>query len=160
MPAVTGGLVSGRGRLAGPGRVEVSGETDRIVEADRVLLATGSTEWTPPGIAIDGERVLTSKEALLSKRVPEHLVVIGAGAVGIEFAYVYAMYGSKVTVVEMVDQMLPGADREVASTLQREFRRKGIEVRLGTSFEAVEQVGGLVRVTVRGDGSSEEIEAS
>jgi dihydrolipoamide dehydrogenase len=68
------------------------------------------------------------------------------------------MYGSEVTLVEMLDQMLPGADREVASTLQREFRRKGIEVRLGTSFEAVEKVGGLVRVTVSGDGSSEEIE--
>ena len=151
-------LVKGRGRLAGPTSVEVSGESDRMVEASHILLATGSREWVPAGFEVDGEFLLTSREALVSRRIPERLVVVGAGPVGIEFAYVYAMYGSKVTVVEMVDQMLPGADREVASTLQREFRRKGIEVRLGTSFEAVEKVGGLVRVTVSGDDSSEEIE--
>ncbi len=152
-------LVKGRGRLEGPTSVEVSGESDRMVEASHILLATGSREWVPAGFEVDGECLLTSREALVSKRIPERLVVVGAGPVGIEFAYVYAMYGSKVTVVEMVDQMLPGADREVASTLQREFRRKGIEVRLGASFEAVEKVGGLVRVSVSGDGSSEEIEA-
>ena len=152
-------LVEGRGRLAGPTRVEVSGESDRIVEASHILLATGSREWVPPGFEVDGECLLTSREALESRRIPERLVVVGAGPVGIEFAYVYAMYGSEVTVVEMVDQMLPGADREVASTVQREFRRKGIEVRLGTSFEGAEKLGGRVRVSVSRDGSSEEIEA-
>ena len=152
-------LLKGRGRLAGPTSVEVSGESDRLVEASQILLATGSREWVPDGLEVDGERLLTSREALESRRIPERLVVIGAGAVGVEFAYVYAMYGSKVTVVEMVDQMLPGADREVAAALQREFRRKGIEVRLGTSFQAIEKASGGVCVTVSRDGSPEEIEA-
>jgi dihydrolipoamide dehydrogenase len=151
-------LVKGRGRLAGPTSVEVSGDSDQMVEASQILLATGSKEWVPAGFEVDGEYLLTSREALESRRIPERLVVVGAGPVGIEFAYVYAMYGSKVTLVEMVDQMLPGADREVASTLQREFRRKGIEVRLGTSFQAVEKASGVVRVSLSKDGSPEEIE--
>ncbi len=143
-------LVKGRGRLAGPARVEVSGAGDRTVEASHVLLATGSREWVPPDLEVDGERVLTSREALESKRIPERLVVVGAGPVGIEFAYVYAMYGSAVTVVEMADQVLPGADREVAAALHRELRRKGIEIRLGTTFEAIEKTSRAVRVGVSG----------
>jgi len=152
-------LVKGRGRLAGPTSVEVSGEGELMVEASHILLATGSREGVPAGFEVDGERLLTSREALESRRIPERLVVIGAGPVGIEFAYVYAMYGSKVILVEKVDQMLPGADREVAAVLQREFRRKGIEVRLGTSFEAIEKANDVVRVSVSREGSPEEIEA-
>jgi dihydrolipoamide dehydrogenase len=152
-------FVKGRGRLAGATSVEVSGESDRTVEASHLLLATGSREFVPPGLEVDGERLLTSREALESRRIPERLLVVGAGAVGLEFAYVYAMYGSKVAVVEMAEQMLPGADREVADALQREFRRKGIEVRLETTFESIEKASGVVRVSVSGDGAHEEIEA-
>lgn len=152
-------LVNGRGRLAGATSVEVSGESDRTVAASHVLLATGSRELVPAGLEVDGERLLTSREALESRRIPARLVVVGAGPVGIEFAYVYAMYGSKVTVVEMTERMLPGADREVAAALQREFRRKGIEVRLGTSFEAIEKARGMARVTLGGDGAEDAIEA-
>ena len=152
-------LVAGRGRVAGPTRVEVTGATERVIEASEILLATGSAEWAPPGIAVDGERVLTSREALESKRVPEHLVVIGAGAVGVEFAYVYAMYGARVTVIEMAAQMIPGADAEAAAVLQREFRRKGIEVRVGTRFEELKADAAGVRVTVSGAKGTEELRA-
>ncbi|MDJ0787134.1 MAG: dihydrolipoyl dehydrogenase [Myxococcota bacterium] len=142
-------LVAGRGRLAGPTTVSVGAPSDRTLEAPHVVLATGSTEWVPPGLEVDGKRVLTSREALESSHVPETLVVIGAGAVGVEFAYVYAMYGSKVTVIEMADQMLPGADPDVAAALQREFRRKKIDVQLGTRFEAIQTTdsGSTVFVT-------------
>jgi dihydrolipoamide dehydrogenase len=149
--------IRGRGRLAGPRAVDVEG--GERVEADQVLLATGSTEWVPPGVAVDGERVLTSREALASRRRPDRLVVVGAGAVGVEFAYVYAMYGAKVTVLEMAPQMLPGADPELAEVLQREFRRKGIEVRLGARFEGVKQNGEGVRVAVASEKGAEEIAA-
>ncbi|MBW2396039.1 MAG: FAD-dependent oxidoreductase, partial [Deltaproteobacteria bacterium] len=130
-------LIPGSARLAGPNSVSVNDEA--LVEADQILLATGSTEWVPPGLEVDGTQVLTSREALESKRVPDRLVVIGAGAVGIEFAYVYANYGSRVTIVEMADQMLPGADPDIAVALQREFRRKNIEVRLETRFEELKR---------------------
>jgi dihydrolipoamide dehydrogenase len=152
-------LVAGRGRVAGPDRVEVSGASERVVEADRLLIATGSGEWVPRGVEVDGERVLTSREALESKRVPERLVVIGAGAVGVEFAYVYAMYGAHVVVLEMASQMLPGADPEVAAALQREFRRKKIEVRLDTRFEELKKESSGVRVAASGPKGSEELHA-
>jgi dihydrolipoamide dehydrogenase len=149
----------GRGRLAGPRAVDVEGPDAQRVAARHVLLATGSSEWVPPGLDVDGERVLTSREALASKRRPDRLVVVGAGAVGVEFAYVYAMYGAKVTVLEMASQMLPGADPELAEVLQREFRRKGIEVRLGARFEGVEKSGEGVRVAVASEKGAEAIEA-
>jgi dihydrolipoamide dehydrogenase len=113
----------------------------------------------PPGVEVDGERVLTSREALESRRIPERLVVIGAGAVGLEFAYVYAMYGARVTVVEMAGQVLPGADPELAQVLQREFRRKGIEVLLETRFEGVKRTNGRVEVAVRAKDATTGLEA-
>jgi dihydrolipoamide dehydrogenase len=85
--------------------------------------------------------------------------VIGAGAVGIEFAYVYAMYGAQVTVVEMAPQILPGADPEIAQVLQREFRRKAIDVKLGTRFEELKQNGAVVRIAVSSEKGSQELEA-
>jgi dihydrolipoamide dehydrogenase len=152
-------LVPGRGTLAGPTRVQIDGAGGRELEADHVILATGSSEWAPPGVEVDGTHVLTSREALESKRIPGKLVVIGAGAVGVEFAYVYAMYGAQVTMIEMAPQMLPGADPEVATVLQREFRRKQIDVRLGTRFEELKREGDGVRVSVTGPKGTEELRA-
>jgi dihydrolipoamide dehydrogenase len=150
--------VHGRGRLASPTSVAVTGDVDRTLDANHILLATGSTEWAPPSIPIDGVRVLTSREALESRRMPGKLIVIGAGAVGLEFAYVYAMYGAKVTVLEMADQALPGADKEVAATLARELKKKGIDLRTSTKFEQLKIEGSGVRVTVSKGGASEELE--
>jgi dihydrolipoamide dehydrogenase len=152
-------LVAGRGRVAGPHSVEVSDPAGRVLEAERILVATGSAEWVPPGLEVDGDTVLTSREALEKRDVPERLVVIGAGAVGIEFAYVYAMYGAQVTVVEMMDQMIPGADPDVAQVLQREFRRKGIDVRLGTRFEKLERGSAGLGVAISSDKGNEELPA-
>ena len=149
-------FVSGRGTLAGPSTVAVSGDAPRTLQAAHVVVATGSGELVLPGLEVDGETVLTSREALASKRIPEKLVIIGAGAVGVEFAYVYANYGAEVTILEMADQMLPGADAELAQALQREFRRKKIDVQLGTRFERVKKVNGGVRIDVtRGEASAE-----
>ncbi|HEY8120717.1 MAG TPA: dihydrolipoyl dehydrogenase [Myxococcota bacterium] len=150
--------IRGRGRLASATSVAVTGEVERTIDTSHVLLATGSTEWAPPSIPVDGVRVLTSREALESRRMPGKLIVIGAGAVGLEFAYVYAMYGAKVTVVEMAEQMLPGADKEVAATLAREFKKKGVDVRTSTKFEQLKIEGSGVRVTVSRAGASEELE--
>lgn len=152
-------LVRGAGRVAAPGTVEVSGETASVVEATTLMLATGSREFVPPGLSVDGRFVLTSREMLESRIVPSHLVVIGAGAVGLELAYVQAMYGAKVTVIEMASQVLPGADADVAEAMQRELRRKKIDVRTGTRFEELKVVDGGVRVRTSKDGQEAEIEA-
>ena len=152
-------LVPGRGRVMGPHTIAVSGERETSLEAANLLVATGSGEFVPPGVALERDRILTSREALESRTIPPRLVIIGAGAVGIEFAYIYANYGSRVTIVEMADQMLPGADPDVAQALQREFRRKKIEVRLGTRFEEMKTSNGTVRVHVRQGDESAELEA-
>jgi dihydrolipoamide dehydrogenase len=152
-------LVRGRGRLAGATSVAVTGADEGVVEASNILLATGSTEWVPPGVTIDGVRVLTSREALESKTMPARLVIIGAGAVGLEFAYVYGMYGAKVTVIEMAEQALPGADKEIAQVVEREFRRNKIEIRTGTRFEELKVETGGVRVIVRKGDKTEALEA-
>ena len=152
-------LIAGRGRVAGPHSIAVFGERETLVEAEHLLVATGSGEVVPQGVMLDPARILTSREALESRTIPPRLVVIGAGAVGIEFAYIYAMYGSSVTIVEMADQVLPGADTELAQALQRELRRKKIEIRLGTRFEQIKTANGGVRVQLRSGDQSAELEA-
>jgi len=149
--------VCGRAQLSSATSLEVSGPDERTVDAAQILLATGSREWVPPDVAVDGKRVLTSREALESRIVPGRLLIVGAGAVGIEFAYVYAMYGARVTLLEMADQVLPGADAEVSITLEKEFRRKGIDVLLGCRFEKIETGRDGVRVAYSHADRSEEI---
>lgn len=148
-------LISGRGRLAGPDRIQVAAaDGTRTVAGRFVLLATGSTERTLPGLEIDGETVLTSRQALECKRVPASLVVIGGGAVGLEFAYVYASFGAAVTVVEMEKQLLPGTDAEVAEELARQFRRRRMKVLTGTRFRSLARTAGAARVEVETAGGA------
>jgi dihydrolipoamide dehydrogenase len=142
--------VRGRARLAGPNTLQIEGSdgVERIA-ARHIVLATGSSEWLPPGVTADGARVMTSTHALGSRELPRRLLVVGAGAVGIEFAYVYAMYGARVSVLEMADQVLPGADAEVAGALERELVRKGIEITTGARFEKIDTSGSELRVGYR-----------
>ena len=149
----------GRGRLAGAGKVEVEGEEAATLEAPRILVATGSTELVLPGVEVDGERVLTSREALESGDLPGSLVVIGGGAVGLEFAYSYAAYGTEVTVIEMQDQILPGFDAEVAQALTQSFTRRKIKIRTGTAYKGYESNGSGVSVQVESEKGEEELRA-
>jgi len=154
-------VVRGRGRLAGGGQVVVTnGEGESGLEAKNILLATGSTELILPGIEIDGRRVLTSREALESRELPESIVVVGGGAVGLEFAYTYAAYGAQVTVVEMQGQLLPGLDREVAEALANSFARRGVKIATNTAYRGLELNGNGVVVTVEGEKGEEELRAS
>ncbi len=152
-------LVRGRARLATGTALEVEGDTDALIEADHLIVATGSAAWQPEGLAVDGERVVTSREALAGRKTPGRLLVVGGGAVGVELGYVHAMYGARVTLVEQADQLLPGADAEVAQLLARELSRKGIEVRTRTRFVELKVLGDEVRVTLEREGSPAQLEA-
>ncbi len=153
-------VVQGRGRLAGVGRVAVSGEAgEREIEATHVLLATGSTERVFAGIAVDGKRVVTSRQALEARELPGAVVIIGGGAVGLEFAYTYATYGVATTVVEMADQLLPGMDAEVAKALATSFVRRKATIKTGTAYKGMEANGDGVSVAVEGSKGLEEIRA-
>lgn len=124
----------GRGRFEGPGRMIVHGPSGQIpVEARRWLIATGSRPATLPGVELDGDRIGTSTEALAWSEVPGHLVVIGAGYIGLELSSVWNRLGARVTVVEMLDRVLPGMDTEIASEARRLLEKQGLSFRLSTS---------------------------
>ncbi len=153
-------VAAGQGRIAGKGRVAVESPGGaRELEAERILIATGSTEVVLPGVVVDGERVLTSREALEQRRLPRSLVVVGAGAVGLEFAYGYSAYGTEVTLIEMADQVLPGFDADCAQAVAQSFTRRKIRVLTHTAYRALERNGEGVTVTVEGEKGEEQIQA-
>ena len=120
--------VQGHGRLAGPGKVVVG---DRTLTAKHVLLATGSKVATLPGVEMDWDRIGGSTQALAYPEVPEHLVVVGAGVIGLELGSVWGRLGAKVTVLEYLDRILPGTEADVAAEAQRVFAKQGMRFQLG-----------------------------
>ena len=149
--------INGYGRLAGGGTVEVRGEDgeSRRYHGRNVIIATGSRPRDIPVLVIDGERVWSSTHALFQADAPGHLVIVGAGAVGIEFADIYAAYGSKVTVVEMLERILPVEDEEVSEAVARSYKRRGMKILTSTALQHTEIHDGGVRLTTR-DGAGEE----
>jgi dihydrolipoamide dehydrogenase len=137
--------IAGRGRLEGPNKIRVSqpGEDgtpgkggDRVLQATDVILATGSRVKSLPGLTPDGERILTSDDVLRATSIPKDIVIVGAGAVGSEFASMYHDLGTKVTLLEYLPQIVPLEDREVSQTLERSFSRRGITVMTNARFDA------------------------
>jgi len=142
-------LFPGTGKLISPNRVGIIGnKNEKEIEAERILIATGSVPRTLPGIEIDGKVVMTSDEAIFSKEIPESIVIIGGGYIGVEFAYVYNSFGSKVTIVEMEGRILPGVDREVAEELEKNFKRNGMQVLTSTRFKELKKLDDSVEVTL------------
>ncbi len=139
--------IIGDGRLVSPTSVRVG---DVGYEADQVVLATGSVPRGLPGLDIDGTRVITSDEALLLDRVPGSVIILGGGVIGVEFASVWRSFGSDVTIVEMMPQLLPLEDEASAKHLQRAFRRRGISVELEAVFESVKHSEAGVTVSLAG----------
>ncbi|MBN1248150.1 MAG: dihydrolipoyl dehydrogenase [Anaerolineae bacterium] len=154
-------VIMGTGRLASATEVEVTlneGGT-RTLKANAIILATGARARTVPGVEIDGERVLTSRQALEREDLPASAIVIGAGPIGLEFATVWRSYGTEVRVVEMMDQILPAEDEEAASELNRYLRRQKIRAMTSTRVQGVSATEGGVRVTVEGPKGTEDLEA-
>ncbi|MFS0827768.1 dihydrolipoyl dehydrogenase [Pseudomonas phoenicis] len=152
-------LLEGRARLTGKGQVSVSSaEGEQALRAKHVILATGARPRPLPGLVPDGERIWSYFEALVPQQVPASLLVVGSGAIGVEFASLYADLGSAVTLVELAGQILPAEDHEVAGLVQREFARRGIRVLTQTSVGAVRSEGEQVHCSVRlADGREERL---
>jgi dihydrolipoyl dehydrogenase len=141
----------GTGRVVGPNEVEVAGpDGKRTYRARHILVATGSVPRDVPPAPVDGERVLNSDHILEIPQVPESLIVLGAGAVGVEFASIFASFGSEVTLVEMLPRVLPIEDEEISAELERAFRKRGIEVLTGARLERVEKTATGVRARIEG----------
>jgi dihydrolipoamide dehydrogenase len=137
---------AGHGRIVGPGRVVVEGEKPEELSAQHILIATGSKPAALRGVQFDGDRIGASTEGLSFPEVPGHLVVIGAGYIGLELGSVWNRLGSKVTVVEYLDRILPGMDSEIAEEAERIFEKQGLEIRLDTGVTAARVEGGKVVV--------------
>jgi len=150
--------ISGFGKLAGNGKVEISrdGKPAGSVTAKHVIIATGARARSLPGVAIDGTSVISSTEAMVLPAVPGSMLIIGAGAIGVEFAYFYNAFGTKVTLVEMMPNILPVEDKELSKLLESNFRKKGIEILTETKVEKVVK-GKEVKVTVSGKEGSKEL---
>ncbi|MBW0106242.1 dihydrolipoyl dehydrogenase [Pseudonocardia sp. KRD291] len=150
----------GLGRFAEPGTIEVelSGGGSETLTYGDVIIATGSTVKLLPGTELS-ERVVTYEEQILTRELPKSVVIAGAGAIGVEFAYVLANYGVDVTIVEFLDRLLPLEDADVSKELGKRYKKLGVTVRTSTKVESIVDDGSGVTVTVSSDKGSEELRA-
>lgn len=150
-------VIDGLGVLKSATEVEVNGQ---VHTAKNIIIATGARAKVIPGLQINGKTLWTYHQALQQTSVPESLIVIGAGAIGMEFSYVFSSYGAKVTVVEMLPRVLPLEDEEISHEMERQFKRANIATHTGTKVEKVEDHGDSVTVTISKDGKTQELKAS
>jgi dihydrolipoamide dehydrogenase len=149
------GILQGTGRLVGAHQVEVDGkEGKRVLSTRFVMIATGSVPRDVPIAPADGERVLNSDHVLLLERVPKSIAVLGAGAVGTEFASLYASFGSEVTLIEMLPRILPIEDEEVSAELERALRKRKLKVLTGARLTGADRTEGGVRLTLERQGKA------
>ena len=150
--------ISGRGILQSANTIAIDG-ADRAISADNIIVATGARARHIPGIPVDGETVLTSREAIVLREVPKRVVIVGGGAIGVEFADIYHSYGAEVMIIEMLPRLVPLEDEEISQQLERVFRRRGIGFKTGAMVGGVAVSEGTAAVTVTdADGSVGEIE--
>ena len=150
--------LKGAGRVSAPGKVEVDGTE---YDAKHIIVATGSESVPLPGVGVDEKRIVSSTGALELDQVPEHLVVIGGGYIGLELGSVWRRLGAEVTVVEYLDRLVPGMDSEVGKQFERVLGKQGIKFRLSTKVTAADNAGNRVKLTVEPakGGEAETIEA-
>jgi dihydrolipoamide dehydrogenase len=155
-------MIQGFGRLAGPGRVSVTdakGQTSEIA-AKNVVLATGSEAKMLPGLEADGRTILTNREVLELKELPKSMIIIGAGAVGVEFASIFHRFGTKVTVLEMLPHAVPLEDEEISAEMEKSFRKQGIVLHTQARVEKATKTAQGVSVAFTGaDGKAQTLEA-
>jgi len=131
----------------------------KTLEAKNIVVATGARASMIPGVAADGKKVVTYWEAILQETLPKSVVVVGSGAIGVEFSTVWNAYGAKVTLVEMLPSLVPLEDEEISKELARQFEKAGIMVKVGTKVEGVDAAGEIVKVKVNGAAGAETLEA-
>ena len=144
-------VINGTGKLAGKGNINVTDDKGKssTVEADHIILATGARSRELPNIPIDGKNVVGYRDAMVLPKQPKEMIVIGSGAIGMEFAYFYSTIGTKVTIVEFMDRILPVEDADVSKTMMMNYKKKGIEIMTNSSVEKVESKGGKSTVTIK-----------
>jgi dihydrolipoamide dehydrogenase len=144
-------VFKGTAHVDGPGRITVTGAdgSTQIVQTRNIIIATGSVPRSLPSLPIDGQKIITSDEILELTEIPKSLIVLGAGAVGVEFASMFARFGSDTTIIELLPRLLPIEDEEISAELAKSFKKQGIKAFTGTNFQSAAVEDGLVKVTAR-----------
>ncbi|MBD1397033.1 dihydrolipoyl dehydrogenase [Pontibacter sp. JH31] len=153
--------IMGTGKLVAKGKIEVTdaeGKKD-TVEADHIILATGARSRELPNLPIDGKKIIGYRQAMALDKMPESMVVVGSGAIGVEFAYFYNAMGTKVTVVEYMPNIVPVEDEEVSRQLAKSFKKAGINIMTESSVESVDTSGDICKVKVKTAKGEETLEA-
>ncbi|MCX7875493.1 MAG: dihydrolipoyl dehydrogenase [Melioribacteraceae bacterium] len=154
--------IRGFGKLISQNKIEIFDNNNNKIEeiiADKIIIATGASPKSLSSIPVDGEKIITSKEAMILNKVPNELIVIGAGAIGIEFAYFYSVLGSKVTIIEMLENILPVEDKEISETLEKNFKKRGITIYTKTKVIQAKVVNEKVKVKIEKDNKEIELES-
>ena len=151
-------VIQGTAKLAGGTKVNIA-PGNHTVEASNLIIATGAATRSLPNVPVDGDRILTSREALELREPPASIVIVGAGPIGVEFGYLYRTYGSEVTLVELLDRVLPNEDIDVSRVVDRAFKAQGMTIKTATKVESVKTGEGGVTVTVSAGAKREEIAA-
>ena len=151
---------NGIGRLKSKNSIEIN-NNDKvyIVEADKIIIATGARPKTFPGLDFDSENVISSKDAMLLENPPKDLIIIGSGAIGVEFAYYFNEFGTKVHIVEMMDRILPNEDQEASEEVEKNFERSGIKISKGMKVSKIQSMKKSAKVFLKNAGSEKIIKA-
>jgi dihydrolipoamide dehydrogenase len=152
-------VIDGHGRLAGPGTLAVTdkeGKTEEV-KAANIILATGARARSLPGMEPDGKTIWTYREAMVPDAMPESLLVVGSGAIGMEFASFYRDLGADVTVVEVLDRILPVEDEQISSLARKAFEKQGMTIHTGATVKELKPVSDGVTATIDADGASQEL---
>jgi dihydrolipoamide dehydrogenase len=145
-------VVEGEGKLAGKGKVQIG---DKLLEAKHIIVATGARARDLPFAKADGERIWTYRHAMVPKEMPTKLLVVGSGAIGVEFASFYSDMGAHVTIVEMLDRILPVEDEEVSAFVHKALVKQGMTIHVGSGVDKLEVTKAGVRATIKGAGAQD-----
>ncbi|HEY9187100.1 MAG TPA: dihydrolipoyl dehydrogenase [Ignavibacteria bacterium] len=150
---------SGIARFLSKNEIEISRENNtEVIWADKIIIATGARSRTIPGISFDGNRIISSKEAMVLPAVPKSLIIVGAGAIGVEFAYFYNTFGTKVTLIEMMPKILPVEDGEVSKQLEISLKKQGIKIYTSTKVQNLNKTEIGVSVKIETSKGVEKVE--
>jgi dihydrolipoamide dehydrogenase len=152
--------IKGTAQLAGPGTINIVDGDKQTLQAREIVVATGSAPRSVPGIEIDHKRIITSDEAIHLPQVPKSLIIMGSGAVGVEFASIYRRFGSEVTVIELLPRLVPAEDEAISTELEKSFRKQGIKCLTGTKVtKAVAGANGVELEAQGSDGKTQTLSA-
>jgi len=151
---------SGIARFLSKNEIEISGENNtEVIWADKIIVATGARSRTIPGISFDGNKIISSKEAMILPAAPKSLIIVGAGAIGVEFAYFYNTFGTKVTLIEMMPKILPVEDGEVSKQLEISLKKQGIKIYTSTKVQNLNKTETGVSVEIETSKGVEKVES-